>query len=98
MEELERNQEIIRIYLRKIEELEGEKKKTIEDLKKQLVEINNEANLAKMREKEEREKLRIEKEMKEKTLQVYEVELRRNVGRQGMEQIKRKAEQKLRRE
>ena len=44
------------------------------------------------------EKLKEEKKAREITLQMYEVEIRRNIGRQGMEKIKRKAEQKLKRE
>jgi len=108
MEELEQKGEIIKSYLRKIGELEEEKKKTIEDFKRQLVEINKKD--LKIKEFEEeikkthqevkvtQEKLREEKKAREITLQIYESELRKRVGTRGLKQLREKTEREQEKE
>jgi hypothetical protein len=106
MEELEQKGEIIKSYLRKIEELEGEKEenqKTIEDLKKQLAEINEKG--LKIKELEEdlkqskskiaayRERL----EQDEKVRRLIEKELEGKMGKEGLNKMKNKVQKKMER-
>jgi len=67
-------------------------------LKEELENANKETNLAKMREKEEREKRKGEKRLKEIMTKLYEDELIKRLGKPGIQQLRKKAEQKAERE